>query len=422
MLKSMKLSVLASFALLLFSSSLRASDVDAVLNWMPQMLEQHPSVRSAEQQIQAAVQELDAARWQYFPTPSVGAESSNQTNTLLDSKIRFARLQQPLWTGGRLTAQSERANAQLEFARATWREQRHSLASRWLELWGEAAAAKLRIDAFEQSEQQHLRYVQLVRSRAREGQIARTEEQLSIARLASVQADLEQARTQYRQGMSKLKQMLGTASSFDIEPTLSQLSLLQSEPKTLELLQAHAQETHPLLQKSLAQIQIAKADADLARSRLAPEVYVRAEIMHGDITGETRKTYVGFSTSLGGGLSNLNAVASAQSRVLAQEQELEARRKDLFDLLASDQLQQQSQILRYQQLQHALAAADAYLQSSETQFSAGRRSWQELMNSAREKAQLLAQLADTGAQAWLTRERLKLNTIGLDAYLLKNPS
>jgi outer membrane protein TolC len=68
-------------------------------------------------------------------------------------------------------------------------------------------------------------------------------------------------------------------------------------------------------------------------------------------------------------------------------------------------------------LQQSLEAADAYLKSSEIQFDNGRRSWQELMNSAREKAQLRVQLADTRAQAWLAKQRLHLNSLGLDAYL-----
>ena len=417
----MKLTNLTCIFLGMLCTTLHAAEAVAAHKLIPYMLEQHPSVRAADQQVQAAVQELDAAHWQFFPTPSVGAESSNQSNQLQDSKIRFARLQQPLWTGGRLTAQNERAKAQLDLAKAHWREQRHILSTRWLELWAEMFAARRRSEAFEQSERQHLRYVQLVRSRAKEGQIARTEEQLSLTRLASVQADLEQARSQHHQAVNKLKQMMGSSWPSDVQPILSPLLPLNAEPQALESLQLQAQNTHPILQKGWAQIRLAQADTDLARSRLSPEVYVRAEITHGDITGETRKTYLGFTTSLGAGLSNLNAVASAQNRVHSQEQELQARQKDLYDLLATDYLQQQSQSLRYQQLQQALEAADAYLKSSETQFSAGRRSWQELMNSAREKAQLLAQQADVWAQAWLTRERLRLNTLGVEAYLQDTP-
>jgi adhesin transport system outer membrane protein len=178
-------------------------------------------------------------------------------------------------------------------------------------------------------------------------------------------------------------------------------------------------ENHPVLQKSRAQIDSAQTDVDLARARLSPEVYARGEIIHGDITGEVRKAFIGMSTSYGGGLSSLTAVGSAQSRVESQRQDLEMRRRDLIDLITADQLQGITQMKRARQLQQSLEAADAYLQSSETQFDNGRRSWQELMNSAREKAQLRAQLADTSAQAWLAAQRLRLNTQGLDAYLAR---
>lgn len=386
----------------------------ALLN---EMLQQHPQIKSAQQQIEAARQDTEGARWQYFPTPSIGLENSNQTSAFTDSKTRFVRLQQPLWTGGRLSAQTDRAQAQEALMQASWEEQRHNLAIRWLELWADAGAARQRITAYAVSEQEHQRYVQLVRARASEGQIARSEVQLSLTRLASVQADLEQAWTQYRQGLSKLQQMLGRAWPQDLDLALPELPLAPLEPGELTQQQALAQEGHPLILKNLALTRSVRAEVELTRSRLAPELYARAEIVRGDVTGEVKKTYIGFSSSWGGGLSVLNAVGAAQNRLSAQEEDLQARRRDLQDIVASDHLQWHSQTLRYGQLQQALEASEAYLQSSESQFAAGRRSWQDLMNSAREKAQLRAQLADTMAQAWLSRERLQLNTHGLQAYL-----
>jgi len=380
-------------------------------NMLPDMLEQHPAVRAADQQRQAAAQEVEGARWQYFPTPSIGVENSNQTNRLLDSKTRFARLQQPLWTGGRLSAQTDRARSQLELAEATWQEQRHNMSIRWVEIWAETVAAAARVEAYTESEALHQRYVKRVQARATEGQIARSEIQLSISRLANVQAELELARTQQQQAHNKLRQMWGKPWTVTVPLTLS------ATPRTGTPTEAEPPQDHPILQKGRAQIRVAEADVDLAKSRLSPEIYVRGEILHGDITGEIRKAYIGLSTSYGGGLSGLTAVGSAQSRVEAQRQDLEVRRRDLSDQLIADQLQQTSQQQRALQLQQALEAAQAYLQSSETQFDNGRRSWQELMNSAREKAQIRAQLADTTAQAWLAAERLRLNTQGLDNYL-----
>jgi outer membrane protein, adhesin transport system len=401
---------------MLFAVHARADNISLYRILLPDVLDEHPAVRAADQQRQSAAQEVEGARWQYLPTPSIGVENGNRTNRLLDSKTRFARLQQPLWTGGRLTAQTDRANAQADLAHATWREQRQTLATRWLELWAEAVAAGRRVEAYTESEVLHQRYVKRVQARATEGQIARSEIQLSLSRLSNVQAELELARAQQQQALNKLRQMWGRPWSVPLPLTLPDLlAVAPDAPAAADT--AEPVEDHPVLQKSRAQIHLAQAEVDLARARLSPEVYARGEIVHGDVTGEVRRTFIGMSTSYGGGLSALTAVGSAQSRVEAQRQDLEVRRRDLSDLLAADQVQRLSQTQRARQLQQSLEAADAYLKSSETQFDNGRRSWQELMNSAREKAQLRVQLADTRAQAWLAAERLRLNTQGLDVYL-----
>lgn len=391
---------------------------------LPDMLEQHPAVRAAEQQKFAAEREVEGVRWQYFPTPSFGVENSDQKSQFTDTKTRFARLQQPLWTGGRLTAQSDRAQAQLDLAGAAWREQRHNLAIRWLELWAESVAAKHRIDAYVESETMHLRYIKRVQARAKEGQIARSEIELSISRLANVQAELELARAQQQQVLSKLRQMWGRPWAATHTPSLPTHKNTQSPftyaPITFAsgaVSDLQPSDDHPLLHKSRAQIQLAQTEVDFARARLLPEVYARGEVVHGNISGEVRRAYIGMTTSLGGGLSNLSSIGAAQNRVEAQRQELDVRRKEISDQLAVDYLQSRSQFQRAHQLQQSLEAADAYLKSSEIQFDNGRRSWQELMNSAREKAQLRVQLADTTAQAWLAAERLRLNTQGLDVYL-----
>jgi outer membrane protein, adhesin transport system len=390
---------------------------DLYRGMLANMLDRHPAVIAADQQRQAASQEVEGARWQFFPTPSIGVESSNQTSQFADSKIRFARLQQPLWTGGRLTAQTDRAKAQQELADAAWREQRHNLAIRWLELWAESSAARSRVESYAESEELHQRYVRRVQARAQEGQIARSETQLSFSRLSSVQAELELARAQQQQAMNKLLQMWGRTWSTTDFPQLPDLR--GSEMDSMHTHVGAVAQNHPVLQKSRAQILLAQTEVDFARARLSPEVYARAEISHGNISGDVRIAYIGFSTSLGGGLSNLSAVGSAQSRVEAQRQELEVRSRELSDLLTNDQSNHLSQSQRALQLLQSLEAAHAYLQSSETQFDNGRRSWQELMNSAREKAQIRVQLTDTRAQAWLAAQRLRLNTQGLEDFLAR---
>jgi len=387
------------------------------LRWLPEMLAQHPLAQSAEQQRLAARQELQSAQWQFFPTPSLGMENSNQTNPNLDSQYRFARLQQPLWTGGRLTAQRQRAEAQQEATQASWQEQRQTLALRWLELWAETCAARARMAAYADSAAQHERYVDFVRARAQQGLIAVSESNLSLARLAGVRADHELAKVQWLQARSRLQQMLpgGWIEQADLGRCVSAASAPSfSDLSQLQLL---AEKHSPAFRRVLVGVQVLQSDIELAKSRFSPEVYARLEASHGNVTQSVQKGTFGFATQFGAGLSNANAVGAAQNRLDAQRQEVEARRKDLRDQVATDFLQHQGLGARRVQIMQAFEASDAYLQSSENQFRTGRRSWQEVMNNARERTQWRIQLVDLDAQMWLIMERMQVQAQGLDPYI-----
>ena len=70
-------------------------------------LTSHPSAQGQRALVQSAQAGVDSARWQFYPTPSVSIETANASATdplyLGDNRVSTVRLQQPLWTGGRLT-------------------------------------------------------------------------------------------------------------------------------------------------------------------------------------------------------------------------------------------------------------------------------------------------------------------------------
>ncbi len=395
--------------------------------YLGRVIKQHPSIQAALSQIDSARKDVEGAKWNFGPTPSIGGEgSSKKADRLTDNHTTFARLQQPLWTGGRLTAQLERAQAQETIATLTLEEQRLTLATRWLQLWTEVQAAELKTQAYADSERLHRKYVEQVERRAKDGHAPRSDVQLAYTRIAAVQAELEQARTQKRQAVSKLEQIYGGPLSANTVQWAAPLQTASTESAVLqrtvhEWLSA-VQDKHPSLQKAAAVTLVVKADVELAKSKALPELYVRAEIVNGDITKETRRIYLGASSSFGAGLSTMSSIAASQAKLNAQEHETETRRREIAEQVLADveNLESQTQRLRY--LEQAYRSADEVLQSSERQFASGRKSWQELMNSAREKAQTLTQLADTRAFQWLSQQRLQLMSLGIDVYLNNNAS
>ena len=100
----------------------------------------NPALRSQAQLVQASQAEIRGANWQFFPTPSVSVEQVNASQNdssynSKDGRVLTLRLQQPLWTGGRLTAGVGRAEAGMAAAQAQMEETRQQLALRTIQAW-----------------------------------------------------------------------------------------------------------------------------------------------------------------------------------------------------------------------------------------------------------------------------------------------
>lgn len=402
-----------------------AQDPSNYRQYLAVVVKQHPTVQAGLSQIESARQDIEGAKWQFLPTPSIGAErSSKKADNLTDRRSTYARLQQPLWTGGRLTAQLDKAQAQETVVSLILEEQRLALSTRWLQLWADVQAGELKEQAYKQSEEQHRIYVAQVQNRAKEGHSPRSDVQLSLTRLAAVQAELEQARAQKRQSISRLEQMYGSAMPAQAIAWIASLqntTTHNAKPsKAAKDWLAQVEDKHPSLQKAAAVIRTVRADVELAKSKASPELYVRGEIIDGDISKTTRQIYFGVTSSFGAGLSTLSTIAAAQAKLDAQEHETETRRREIAEQVLADVESLESQTQRLKFLEQAVASADEFLQASERQFAAGRKSWQELMNTAREKSQTLAQLADAKTLQWLAQQRLHLLSMGVDSYLSSN--
>jgi adhesin transport system outer membrane protein len=102
-------------------------------------LASHPSAQAQTALVQSSQYGVDSARWQYYPTPSLSIEaagtSGNDTLYQGNNRVAIARLQQPLWTGGRLAAGVDKAAAGLTASQASLDEVKLQLNSAfWLRI------------------------------------------------------------------------------------------------------------------------------------------------------------------------------------------------------------------------------------------------------------------------------------------------
>ena len=389
------------------------------------VLHTHPSLRAQQALGESAKQALASAEWQFYPTPSIGFEQvdSHQTDpsypTYGDKGVATLRLQQPLWTGGRLTAGLNKAQAGLAVNQATLDGVRQDLAVRVVQIYADWLGADLKIQAFEKSLKAHQTLQEQINRRIAGGASPRSDLTLLLGRAQQTEADLSAAQAQAQSALGRLSQLIGSPA----QPLLLAQSVgaplgLGSSAQDL-LLQAHAH--NPGVLKLLAQARVAQGEVAERQADLKPEVYLRAESQYGSYNAPGSPTlnriFVGFSSHFGAGLSSMTQVSGAQARYESALADIDSTRLSLGEQIQADYAQAEAGQVRLAALVASLESSDNIARAWNRQFIAGRKTWLDVMNAVREQAQLEAQIADAKSSQLLLSWRLAIVGRGLESAL-----
>jgi adhesin transport system outer membrane protein len=382
-------------------------------------LQNHPAIQVQQAQARAASASLDSANWQFFPTPSVALErastGSSDAAYAGDSTVSTLRLQQPLWTGGRLTAGREKAKAAILVSETALEETRQQLALRVLQTYCDWLAAHLKVQAHEKSLATHVRLREQVKRRIELGASAESDLILAMGRLQSVTADISLANAQKNTALARLRQLTGNPID---EPALSS-AIAAPRPLAGELqsLLDLALATHPTIKKAQAQAQVQEFVVAERRADLSPEVYVRAERQFGNFSSRNappeNRIFIGLSSRFGAGLSSLSHVEGAKAEHQALLAEVDVQSRSVSEQVLADHALATSSTGRLEALRATLKAATQVAESYDRQFLSGRKTWLDVMNAARELAQTEVQLADIEASQVIVTWRLAIYGGGL---------
>lgn len=385
-------------------------------------LDTHPAVLAARQAQDSARFDVEGAHWQFYPTPSIGYEAvSRQTSATANQRSGVLRLQQPVWTGGRLTFQLDRARANEQVSGSAVEVERRDVALRIIQAYGDLRTAALKRSAYRRSGALHVEYLALVQRRVAEGLSPQGDVVLARSRLVSVRADLEAAEVQQAQALNRLELLLGRTLELEeftgILADARDNAAVEWDNPGLEPLLSRATQASPALQRALSELDVRRSEVGLARSSMAPQVSLRAEHARGSTTSTGSALHLSVASNFGPGFSDRAGISAALRRVDSKQAELDSRRRDVADQVRADYLTAESSERRIQVLSDSADLAADVLVTWRRQFLAGRKTWQDLMNAAREKAQADVQLAETRSVYWAAVQRLRIAAEGLDAYL-----
>lgn len=350
----------------------------------------HPLINAAEAESEALEAELRGARWLRYPNLGVEALAATKGSNFADRDGLTANIvaEQPLWSGGQIDAEIDRAAAT---ARAG--QQRIGEASRQITVdvataYYQQVLGAERIGVLTDSLEQHRILVGSIERRVAQEVSPQIDLTLARSRVAQIQLELAAAQELQARSRARLLQLTGGVA---IEPVLPPPISMDALPQ-LEQALADGVQCSPTLQSLLSQVDAAEARRRVAKGELLPQVLL--QLSQNEITGARAALVLRADT--GSGLSRLAALDSAEARITRAFAEFGEAERNLREQLRTDYVQLQASQARIAAGTVAADTSAELIESYQRQFIAGRRSWLDVMNAVREAA--TARLSESEAR------------------------
>lgn len=340
----------------------------------------HPTILQARNQAKASGFDLEAAKWGRFPTVT----SDIRSDTSYVQSV--AKLEQPLWTGGRIEGRIELGQANLRAAEASIQEAELNALSQVGSTFFDVLRLSKRFQTARDNVQEHQQLLELINRRV-QAQISPPAD-LTLAQARLQQALTEQLQIQRQQESAKfsLSQWVGPIGGALTEPAHIHYQRALSDASVVE----QAQKISGQRRRLQSQIESAQAQMQVAKAQGLPTVvagyqYITAGPMALGL--DRGSSYIGLQFQPGAGLSALSSIQSAISKKEAAEQELAALDRTLESqakTLYNDIDALSAQLEPAKALQNdTTELVDSYLR----QYQIGRKNWLDVLNALREKTQ-----------------------------------
>ncbi|WP_343343886.1 TolC family protein [Sphingomicrobium sp. XHP0239] len=361
-------------------------------------LSSFPALRSARANIRAADLEVDAAKWLYGPSVTVGALTRGVGGVSPELTVT-----QPIYSFGRIEGTIERAKAVRNFEATTLGELAENVLLRLAENYYEIVRTSQVMDALEVSIAEHQRLVESIGRRVDRAVSPRSDLELADARLAQVRQQYALVTAQRYAAQERYRELTGQPSV--PTPPFDPYNPQVHHPSPEDAIQ-RAVACSPTIDRLGAEAEIAEADRRIAGAAIYPQLGVQYRY------DEFRGSQLGLSVqaSSQAGLQPFIAADAARARVDAALLEVNVAERQVREALILDLVENQSSRGRITSSAAASTASEAVTDSYLRQFVAGRRTWLDVMNAVREASNARIGLVESEVSAMSSAARIRIRT------------
>lgn len=361
-------------------------------------LASHPLVLGKRAAQGAAQAEREGADWQRYPALSLEASTQNSGASLL-------RLEQPLWSGGRITAAIDAAGSRLDAAGAALEEARQELGLKVIAASTEALRQQARQQHGITDVREHEKLLAMIQRRVAQEVSPQADQRLAASRLYASANELSVATQALNNALAQLTQLTGQPVTGVALPAVPEAGALASLQAVLTQTLAYS----PLLRRLAFEEATAQADIASKRSAYMPQLVLRLENSTGLQAASEQRAMLVLLAQPGAGLSAKSGADAAVARREAARLAREAAERDVRERATLDWNEWVATRLRLDNASQARAMSTEVSESYARQYTAGRKTWIDVLNAVREATQ--SELAVDDAQAQMLAASLRLRAL-----------
>lgn len=378
-----------------------AATTQAQTSWnfgqvMQAALSSHPLVLGKRSAQAAAQAEREGAEWQRYPTPSLEASTQNGGASLL-------RVDQPLWSGGRISAAIDAAGSRRDAAGSALEEARQELTLKVIAATTEALRQQARQQHGATGVKEHEKLLAMIQRRVVQEVSPMADQRLAASRLYVAANELSATTQALNNALSQLSQLAGQPVTTIVEQGLSEAGAPASLDAALTQALAHS----PTLQRLTYEEEAANAEIVSKRSAYMPQLALRLESSAGQVS-DNRAMLV-LLAQPGAGLSAKSNADAAVARREAARMAREAAERDLRERVTQDWNEWVAARLRLENANQARAMSTEVSESYARQYTTGRKTWIDVLNAVREATQ--SELAADDAHTQMLAASLRLRAL-----------
>lgn len=366
------------------------------------VINNHPSVAMSKETIKSSQEGINSAMWQYFPTPSVELSKGSNSNQTV------AKLEQALWTGGKLDANYNKALSSEKEALFELEEKKYKLIEMILTHSQNYVQAKYSKEALLSGLERLESFSSMIDRKITVGLSTIADKRLLESRLTQIKSDLISVEHKQKTALKQISLLLGeeiTQINFTDNIALEDID-------TLELV-SQIDEVNPTLHRYDEKIKNAIYEIDIQKSSLYPTLTLAAEHRKGDIYTDNYNTsnnavYLKLQSQFGAGLSSLSNIKQAKIELQRLKYEKQTTQNELVDTFWQDYNNMLVSKNKIGNSKLNKELSKEVFNSNKRLFLADRKQWLDLVNSSKEVMDIDIALADSKAMYMISKYKVAL--------------